>query len=226
MRNRTFWTSEARIAAGLLALTVLPAVSGITRLTDLAGAANAESQRFHASPLPIVLHAIGGIIFCGLGAFQFLPRLRRRHPRYHRIAGRIVLPAGLAMALSGLWMTQMYDIVPQQSWQVYAVRIFFGLATTVGLVLGLAAILRRKVRSHRTWMIRSYALGLGAGTQAAIGIPIAAIFGLDQLLTPAVHAVVLGAGWGINALVAEWIIRRPLPNATRVQPRSTLSVSQ
>lgn len=53
------------------------------------------------------------MVFCGLGAFQFLRGLRDRHPRYHRIAGRIVLPAGLAMALSGLWMTQIYDFVPE-----------------------------------------------------------------------------------------------------------------
>lgn len=225
MSNRSFQTSEWWIAAGLLALTMLPAVSGIARLADLAGTATAESERFHTSPLPIVVHAVGGIIFCGLGAFQFMPGLRLRHPRYHRIAGRIVLPAGLAMTLSGLWMTQIYDIVPEQSRQVYAVRIFVGVATTVGLVLALAAILHRNVRSHRRWMIRSYALGLGAGTQAAIGIPIATIFGLGQLLTPAVHAAVLGAGWGINALVAEWIIRRPSLKATRTQPRSTLSVS-
>ena len=33
------------------------------------------------------------------------------------------------------------------------------------LVLGLRAILRRDVPTHRAWMIRAYALGLGAGTQ-------------------------------------------------------------
>lgn len=80
------------------------------------------------------------MVFCGLGAFQFLRGLRDRHPRYHRIAGRIVLPAGLAMALSGLWMTQMYDFVPEQSWPVRAVRLLFGSATAVGLVLALAAM--------------------------------------------------------------------------------------
>ena len=208
MSPRTSWTGEWRIPAGLLALTFVPALNGIFRLTDLAGTATAESERFHADPLPIAIHALGGIVFCGLGAFQFVPGLRRRHPEYHRVAGRIVLLAGFAMALSGLWMAQVYAIVPVQSWQVYAVRILFGSATAVGLVLALVAILRRNVKTHRAWMLRSYAIGLGAGTQAVIGLPIAAMFGLGQLLNPSIHAMVLAAGWGINALVAEWIIRR------------------
>ena len=82
------------------------------------------------------------MVFCGLGAFQFLRGLRDRHPRsrYHRIAGRIVLPAGSAMALTGLWMTQMHDIVPEQSWPVRAVRFLFGSAPAVILALALAAM--------------------------------------------------------------------------------------
>ena len=34
------------------------------------------------------------------------------------------------------------------------------------LVLGFTAIRRRDIPAHRAWMIRAYALGLGAGTQA------------------------------------------------------------
>ena len=34
------------------------------------------------------------------------------------------------------------------------------------IVLGFTAIRRRDIAAHRAWMIRAYALGLGAGTQA------------------------------------------------------------
>lgn len=34
------------------------------------------------------------------------------------------------------------------------------------LVLGFTAIRRRDIAAHRAWMIRAYAIGLGAGTQA------------------------------------------------------------
>ena len=36
----------------------------------------------------------------------------------------------------------------------------------LAIVLGLAAIRRRDIARHRAWMIRGYAIGLGAGTQA------------------------------------------------------------
>lgn len=156
MSRRSLPGSQWWIAAGLLALTLLPALGGITLLADLAGPATPERARFHSTPLPIAIHAVGGMVFCGLGAFQFLRGLRDRHPRYHWIAGRIVLPAGLAMALSGLWMTQMYDIVPEQSWPVRAVRLLFGSATAVGLVLALAAMPPRT--SKPAWP-RSYSPG-------------------------------------------------------------------
>ena len=54
----------------------------------------------------MIVHIIGSSVFLLLGALQFVPSLRRR--RWHRIAGRIVAPAGLASALSALWMTLFY----------------------------------------------------------------------------------------------------------------------
>lgn len=37
---------------------------------------------------------------------------------------------------------------------------------TVFIVLGIIAIRRRDLAAHRAWMVRGYALGIGAGTQA------------------------------------------------------------
>lgn len=34
----------------------------------------------------------------------------------------------------------------------------------VSIVLGVAAILRRDIKSHRAWMTRGYAIGIGAAT--------------------------------------------------------------
>src|SRR3712207_7388829 len=41
----------------------------------------------------------------------------------------------------------------------------FGVAMVVTLVLGFRAARRRNFSRHRAWMIRSYAIGLVAGTQ-------------------------------------------------------------
>jgi hypothetical protein len=73
------------------------------------------------------------------------------------------------------------------------------------VVLGFAAIRRRDVDGHRAWMIRAYALAVGAGTQVVTqGIGEAA-FGTSDLST----GLSVSAGWVVNAAVAEWVIRRP-----------------
>ena len=46
------------------------------------------------------------------------------------------------------------------------IRLVVASAMAVCVVLGFAAIRRRDIAAHRAWMIRAYALALGAGTQA------------------------------------------------------------
>jgi hypothetical protein len=59
-------------------------------------------------------------------------------------------------------------------------------------------------------MIRSYAIGLVAGTQAfTLGIG-GAIFGHGHVTT----FLLLAAAWAINLTVAEWAIRRRRPRRT------------
>jgi hypothetical protein len=89
------------------------------------------------------------------------------------------------------------------------------------IVLGLRAIRRRAVATHRAWMARAYALGLGAGTQAfTVGFG-EALFGSGVVRTD----LMLGAGWAINLLVAEWFVRRPAREARRARPLAALAGS-
>ena len=87
-----------------------------------------DNARFFAAPLPVLLHIVSSVIFCVLGAFQFALSLRRRKPDWHRAAGRMQVPCGLVLALSGLWMTQFYPIgiEPPASFDgrfLYAIRL-------------------------------------------------------------------------------------------------------
>ncbi len=62
-------------------------------------------------------------------------------------------------------------------------------------------------------MARAYALALGAGTQVlTLGIG-NAVFGPSDLTT----ALMLGAGWGINLAVVEYIIRFRFPTSVRAR---------
>ena len=75
------------------------------------------------------------------------------------------------------------------------------------LVLGFAAIRRRDVAAHRAWMIRAYALGLGAGTQAFTEGVGGALFGTGVLAADLAKT----SAWVVNLAVAEWAIHRPAP---------------
>jgi|GEM_PF-6629001 len=96
---------EWLIAAALLALTLVPSIAGGFRLGELAsGAPETDANaRFVQMPLPVVLHIVTVIVYSGVGAFQFLPTLRRRNLAWHRIAGRYLLvPAGIIVAATAI----------------------------------------------------------------------------------------------------------------------------
>jgi uncharacterized membrane protein len=188
---------------GLIMLGAIPVVAGALRLGELAGGAAVTSAnaRFFAAPLPVVLHIVGASLYSILGAFQFV----RRRPGRHRMTGRALVVCGLVAALSGLWMTVFYPR-PEGDGDLLAVfRLVFGTAMAAFLVLGFAAVRRRDFRRHRAWMMRAYAIGLAAGTQAFTQLPWMLLVGpLGEIP----RALLVAAGWVVNLAVAEWIIRR------------------
>jgi hypothetical protein len=207
------------VPAGLLLLSIVPVAAGAFRLTQLTVGADitTENARFFAAPIPIVAHIVGATLYSVLGAFQFVPSLRRRRPGWHRVAGRLLVPAGLAAALAGLWMTLFYPRPVGDGDLLAAFRVVFGSGMAVSILLGFAAILRRDIPRHRAWMTRGYAIGLGAGTQAVIFLPWFALVGTpDELL----KALLMAAGWIVNLVVAEYVIRRRPTNARRTFVRA------
>ncbi len=205
------------IAAGLLALCVIPVAAGVARLVSLAAGATVtlSNARFFAHPLPVQLHIVGGSLFIVLGALQFWPGFARRFPRWHRVAGRMLAPADIVAGLSGLWMNQFYPYGPNDGLLLYFFRLLFGAAMVLTMALGVAAILRRDVVQHRAWMMRAYAIGLGAGTQAATQLPWILLVGMPSELP---RALLMGAAWLLNLAVAEWFIRRRARPATATAP--------
>ncbi|MBB6734153.1 DUF2306 domain-containing protein [Cohnella zeiphila] len=200
-------SSAKLLIAGLLFLSFIPMAGGAFRLTELSGGGEItpDNARFFASPLPVVLHIISSSVYAVLGAFQFSPRLRRRKPGWHRAAGRLLVLCGLLVGLSGIWMTLFYSFPPGSGELLYALRLLFGSAMVASIILGLVSIIRGNVDRHRAWMIRGYAIGLGAGTQ------VFTLWAGESLAGPPGElgrALLMGAGWAINLAVAEWEIRR------------------
>jgi len=219
-------TSTRRASArwvpfALVALSLVPAITGSLRLAGLAGgpALMPVDGRIDASPLPVIVHIATVIPYALIGAFQFSSRLRQRHPGWHRGAGRVLVPLALGVALSGLWITLTYPLKPGSGVLLYDLRLVVGTAMAASVVLGFAAIRHGDVPRHRAWMTRAYALGLGAGTQVFTGAFGPALVGTSVLA----HDLTMGAAWAINLAVAEVVIRRGSARPARGRARVTAS---
>jgi uncharacterized membrane protein len=205
--SRTSRRSNWLVPAGLIVLSLVPAAAGTARLAELARGAEITpaNARFFAMPLPVVLHILSVIPFSLLGALQFSPAFRRRRRGWHRAAGRVLAVCGLLAALTGLWMAHFYPWPEGDGEALYVLRLIFGAAMAVSIVLGVDAIRRRDFAAHGAWMIRGYAIGLGAGTQVLTHLPWFLLVGKPG---ESVRAALMGAGWVINLVVAEWVIRK------------------
>ena len=201
--------SDWLVPASLIVLSLVPALAGTARLAQLGSGAEVtpENARYFAAPLPVVLHILAAILYSILGAFQFSPGFRRRHRAWHRGAGRILLPCAAVVALTGLWMTLFYPWPQGDGVVVYFERLVFGSAMLLAIGFGIDAIRRRDFSSHGEWMIRAYAIALGAGTQVLTHLPWFIL--ADGKPGEGPRALMMGAGWVINVIVAESIIRRP-----------------
>jgi uncharacterized membrane protein len=208
----------------LVTLSVVPALAGAARLGQVVrGAAiTADNARFMAAPLSTSLHVVSVVLFSMVGAFQFSDGLRRRWRTWHRVAGRVLLVAGLMTALTGLYMAQTYPWPESDGVAVYLERLVVGTAMLVCLVASIAAIRRRDFSAHGNWMIRAYALAMGAGTQVLTHLPWFVIMQSKPAGLP--RAIMMGSAWVINALVAETVIRRcergPKPFERLAPPRA------
>ncbi len=210
------------VPAGLVLLSLVPAVAGTSRLAELAGdpEVTAANERFVTMPLPVVLHLLGVIPFSILGAFQFSAELRRRYRGWHRKAGRLLVALGLMAALSGLWMTLVYPWANNDGQAVYVMRLLFGSAMVASILAAVDAIRRRDFAAHGEWMIRGYAIGMGAGTQVLTHLPWFILVGTPDELP---RAVMMGAGWVINVIVAELVIRSARGRRERPAARTAFS---
>lgn len=201
------------VVPGLLALAFIPVIGGTGRLIEVLGGPEIlpTDTRFAASPVPLVTHIVAAVIYAVLGAFQFSARLRRRHPRWHRRAGRLLVVLGLGVAFSGLWMTLAYPQKEGTGDILWVTRLLVSSGMGASVLLGLVAIRSRNIARHRAWMTRAYALALGAGTQAfTVGFG-EAIFGTGVVRTD----LMMASAWAINLAIAEWVIRRPTRRRAR-----------
>jgi uncharacterized membrane protein len=194
------------IVVGLALLSAVPVLAGCLRLVQLVGgpALLPPDRRFADFPAPLVVHIVAASVYAVVGIVQLLPRLRRRHPDWHRRTGRVLAVAGLLVAVSALVMTVVYLPQPGSTVLLYVLRLLFGSAMAACVVLGITSIRTGDVAAHGAWMTRAYAIGLAAGTQVFTEGVGAALVGTSGARSDLARA----AAWLINLVIAEWVIRR------------------
>ena len=163
-----------------------------------------DSQRLNATPVWHFLHVLGGATFGILGPIQFGRALMPRYGLLHRIAGRVFVAAGAAISLSSLGL--LWRFPDAYSVAISSGRLLFGIGLGVALTLAMQAIHARDFTRHRNWMIRAYAIGIGATAVSMVFFPIYLITG-EPPKGLAADAAFLGA-WTGCVVLAEVLVRR------------------
>ncbi len=200
--------------AFIFLFSFVPTFGSLFRLVELAGgpAVLPENPRATLGQIPIVLHIVSSFVFCLIGSIQFLPSVRRWRVDLHRRLGWIIASAGLVSALTGFWMTNVFDFPADlQGPMLYWGRVVLSTAMAGLIVSAVVAAKRRDINHHRAAMVRAYAIGQGASTQAVLGIAIMVGFGIE----PAGFwrdITMLGA-WALNLILAQALISGWMPRA-------------
>lgn len=203
--------SEWVVLSLIFVYSFIPVFGGLIRVFELAGGPQIapENPRALLAPLPITLHIMSSILFCVVGALQFLPSIRRQRPAAHRVIGRVIAVAGCVSALTGLWMTHFF-VFPEalQGALLYWVRMVLGTAMVGLIIWAVIAIRSRNVFQHSASMVRAYAIAQGASTQSVLGIAWLIAVG-SEAMGPLRDGLMIFA-WVLNLLVAEIFIRSKL----------------
>lgn len=183
-------------------LTILLALVQVVQIP--LGALPEDSQRLTATPVWHLMHVLGGATFGILGPLQFSRVLMHRYGLLHRVLGRVFVAAGAMISLSSLGL--LWHFPDTYSVAMNSGRLLFGIALGVALTMAMLAIYHQDIIRHRNWMIRAYAIGIGATAVTMVFFPIYVITG-EPPKGLASDIAFLGA-WTACVVFAEGLVRR------------------
>ena len=177
----------------------------------IAAGQDAESgsfgERYVTHPWLAYLHIAPGVLYLVGAPLQLSRRFRTRHFTFHRRFGRVVLSLGLISGVFALAFGVPFSY--GGAWQSLAAAVF-GSWFLVALLLAFRAIRRGDVRTHRRWMIRAFAVGLGVGT-IRIWVGLFALF--DVMSLEVSFAPAFWLGLTMHVVAGElWLWWRPNQN--------------
>ena len=164
---------------------------------------------FARSPALTLVHILPAALFVCLAPLQFIPAIRRRHIRWHRWSGRVLLVLGATIGASALVMSYTTAIGGANE---TAATTLFDILFLLFLGLGFRSIRRYRIADHREWMIRAFGVGLGVATTRPI---VGACFAAGTLSPHEFFGTAFWLGFTLTLLGAEaWIhYSRPFVDA-------------
>jgi uncharacterized membrane protein YozB (DUF420 family) len=155
-------------------------------------------------------HVYTSIFLMLLGFFQFSKTIKRKYINIHRWSGRVYAviillfsgPSGLIMSYhaNGGIFSQISFVILSVLWMSFT-------------LLSVYFILKKDVKNHQKFAIRSFALTLSAISLRLFKYIIVFLF---QPLPMDVYRIVAWLGWTFNLLIAEIIIIYFISNKKRV----------
>jgi uncharacterized membrane protein len=208
------WGMIALLIGIVLVFALLRATEDIPLIVSRARVSpDSFEARYVAHPWPAYLHIIPGVLYLVGAPLQLSRRVRERHFTFHRRFGRVLLALGLTSGVFALVFG--VPLAYGGPWQSLAAAVF-GSWFLVALLLAYRAIRARRVRSHRRWMIRAFATGLGVGT---IRLWVGGLALFDILPLQAAFAPAFWLGLSMHVITAEvYLVWRPEPGGRRVPP--------
>ena len=207
----TVSSPRLRIAGlGWLALSALaiaafaPLQYLMNSMSDLAANGGEIAVNYASRPgwvrVAFYTHIVFGGLALLLSPVQLSSRVRARVPRLHRVTGRVVLVA-IALAGTAGFLLSWVNVAGPVGTAGFGTLAVLWVSFAA---LGLRAILRGDVTTHRRWMLRTFAL-----TYAAVTLRLW-LFALIPVLGDfaSAYALVPFLGWVPNLLVVEWLLRR------------------
>lgn len=193
------------IPAALLLANFLPILLALVQAVQIpVGGLPEDSQRLTATPLMHFLHVAGGATFGILGPIQFGLGLAHKYGFLHRLFGRLFVASGAFISLTSL--TLLFTFPEAYSVAISSARLIFGIALGAALIIAVQAIRNGKIIHHRNWMIRAYAIGMGATAVSMIFFPVYLVTG--EAPTGVIADAMFCGAWIGCILFAEYLVRR------------------
>ncbi len=202
--NRYF-TKPVTVPAALYFGTLLTIILALVQVVQIPlGALPEDSKRLSVAPVWHFMHVLGGATFGILGPIQFSRVLMRKYGFLHRVMGRVFVAAGAMISLSSLSL--LWHFPDTYSVAMNSGRLLFGIALGLALVMAMKTIRERDFTRHRNWMIRAYAIGIGATAVTMVFFPIYLITG-EPPMGMVADVAFLGS-WTGCVVFAEALVRR------------------